>query len=176
MNRNSYSESGNVRKGKTGGGSKKSRVCACCKRKLPLSNFYQSGVGRTPDSYCKECRRQASRRYRDERSMERVGRLFHSKLTIMDEENQEVRMAMILAAKRMVSESVQRKQQREAAEEDARVDRELDNLPVCPVDDEPCPSSPPESPEEKEPPSAEEDGGSSDEQADPSGKEEPWHE
>lgn len=40
------------------------RRCRCCRRELPFSEFYLKGPRHTPDTCCKQCRREAGRLYR----------------------------------------------------------------------------------------------------------------
>lgn len=94
------------------------RRCQCCLRELPLSAFYTRTDRRTPDSYCKECRKEANR-------LRRKGKACLPEETdtpprypvITRIENPEVRMALILHALHAVRESAVRKCRRQRENE-----------------------------------------------------------
>ncbi len=79
-------------------------LCGCCKRKLPLSDFYVLARTRRPDSYCKACRRQASNRsYRDgvRRDTRRVRRTVITEVTDREERLRLIRQALAEVQRRM---------------------------------------------------------------------------
>ncbi len=105
----------------------RTRVCACCGKSLPISEFYQFGFNRTPDKYCKVCRRAASSGHRSGKLLDSLAAVRCSGRSLLTQESDPARrMELILQARKMVKESILRKRARLAEEEDRQVNRELD--------------------------------------------------
>ena len=87
-------------------------VCRKCQRRLPADAFYTHRLTLLPDCYCKECRREASRRQRKKHHVER---LFDPRMpypVITRTADPALRRELLLAAIAKVRESVRRKQMR----------------------------------------------------------------
>ncbi|WP_418698864.1 hypothetical protein [Bacteroides sp.] len=86
------------------------RKCVRCLRELPSSSFYTKDKRRTPDCYCKECRKTANRMRRKVwfRSADAED-IPPSYPVITNIEQREVRLQLILHALQMVRESAGRK-------------------------------------------------------------------
>lgn len=82
-------------------------VCGCCKRELPLEEFYMTR--RTVrDGYCKACRCQASQRgYSTKRRCNNKRRRNYPVIT--DIADREVRLELLRNALQTVSQSMERK-------------------------------------------------------------------
>ena len=85
------------------------RQCPCCGRRLPLSAFYINVRTGRPDSRCKDCRREASRRQRCKDMLVDIPERPRSYTVITDEPDPDIRMALIRRALRRVAESKARK-------------------------------------------------------------------
>lgn len=85
------------------------RICACCKRELPLEEFYRNHCSQTFDKYCKECRKKRSRQYRKE-CRHKEKRKKH--LVITEIEDSFLRMELILRALGEIRASIRRKRKK----------------------------------------------------------------
>ena len=104
------------------------RVCTGCGKSLPWEAFYLDGVAQIPDRYCKECRRGIAVRYRAQRSRQRVEQAFRDvqRPLITTTSDAASRMKLILSARNFVLASKSRRRAKNAAAEDRRIDKELD--------------------------------------------------
>lgn len=87
----------------------KERTCGCCKRQLPISEFYVTNKKRV-DGYCKECRR--ARNSQTYRTGKRGKLKRASYLVITEVSDKAVRMELIKNALRVVRESIARKRRK----------------------------------------------------------------
>lgn len=85
------------------------RECKKCGRTLAASEFYLRNR-RYPDTYCKECRREKSRKTYCKREYANIGG--GNRLIITEVKDPQLRMALILNALRMVRRSVLRKRRK----------------------------------------------------------------
>lgn len=95
--------------------------CACCQRERPLAAFYINKQKQCPDSYCKECRKAASRKQRKADQNLQTVRNHELYPVITRIENRELRLSFILHALQVVAESQARKRKREQAYADEDV-------------------------------------------------------
>lgn len=92
------------------------RHCGCCHRPLPVEAFYIDKRTQLPDNYCKECRRSFSHnRYRSSQDTkageeERQQACRYPVITRLAD--RPFRLLLILHAKQVVRESVERKRKR----------------------------------------------------------------
>jgi len=93
------------------------RQCSCCRRLLPLGDFYRKGRLQKPDNCCKECRKAESRLHRKYAELSEAGKPRRHYPVITDIEKRSVRMMLILNALQVVRESVLRKRRRRFEEE-----------------------------------------------------------
>lgn len=93
------------------------RQCSCCRRLLPLGDFYRKGRLQKPDNCCKECRKAESRLHRKSAELSEAEKPRRHYPVITDIEKRSVRMMLILNALQVVRESVLRKRHRRCEEE-----------------------------------------------------------
>ncbi|MBB3895082.1 hypothetical protein M1B74_03575 [Bacteroides pyogenes] len=94
-------------------------ICSSCKRELPLDCFYMRKKSRCPDSYCKECRKDLSRRkYTSEKAVRIASSVRLPYPVITEIEDRETRIRFILNALRVVRLSVECKKRRMLEEEE----------------------------------------------------------
>ncbi|MBR8706225.1 hypothetical protein IX307_000889 [Bacteroides pyogenes] len=94
-------------------------ICSSCKRELPLDCFYMNKKNRCPDSYCKECRKDLSRRqYTSEKAVRIASSVRLPYPVITEIEDRETRIRFIMNALRVVQLSVERKRRRMQEEEE----------------------------------------------------------
>lgn len=92
------------------------RRCACCGRRLPLSEFYVAARTGRPDSRCKQCRREASHRQRCKDKHDATPGCRRTYPVITEVDDPALRMSLIRRALRRVAESKERKRRREEEE------------------------------------------------------------
>lgn len=84
-------------------------VCSHCKRELPAEAFYFNSKKQCHDNYCKECRKQSSRRQRENKSCFSFVNFNRCYPVITRTDDEQIRMLLILQALQKVRESVARK-------------------------------------------------------------------
>lgn len=89
------------------------RQCACCGRRLPLTAFYFMARTGRPDSRCKDCRREASRRQRCKDVLSPTPDTPRTYLVITEVDDPVLRLALLRRALYRVAESKARKRLRE---------------------------------------------------------------
>lgn len=88
-------------------------ICGCCKRELPQEAFYMNQRTRTPDNYCKECRKANTRRHRDQDKSISFENKPVSYPVITEVADHDLRMFLIRHARQVVADSIRRKQEKE---------------------------------------------------------------
>ena len=89
------------------------RICKCCGRRLPNSNFYMRDRLKTPDSYCKECRKTANRlRRKNKTHLSALSEDAPDHLVITSVEQREERLKLIMHALQTVHESMDRQREK----------------------------------------------------------------
>lgn len=93
-------------------------VCGCCKRQLSPDAFYVNRRKKSPDRYCKECRKSASRKQREADKYIPYVTKKRSYPVITETTDSTLRMNLIRHALQVVAESIERKMKKRWAEED----------------------------------------------------------
>lgn len=100
-----------------------SSVCKQCGRELPQEFFYVNRQTQYLDIYCKECRKEISRRrYNNGSWIRKEQRNRYSYLVITQVEDPLVRMELILHALKVVRQSIEHKRMKILEEEANRAD------------------------------------------------------
>lgn len=93
-------------------------ICSCCHRTLPAKAFYANRRTHVLDAYCKECRKMRSiLRHRQTLAEEDAAPRYP---VITRTADRVLRMSLILHARQVVRDSMQRKRKRRQDEEEAQ--------------------------------------------------------
>lgn len=82
------------------------RTCGCCLKKLPFEAFYINKRTQNPDNYCKECRKATCRKRYHRTQISNDARSYP---VITETNDYNLRMTLILHARQVVRESIERK-------------------------------------------------------------------
>lgn len=88
---------------------KNTHVCGRCKRELPLEAFYGANRKTRLDNYCKECRKESSRKQRKKQSCRPVVEEPPHYIVLTEVQERSVRLMLILRARAIVRERVMNK-------------------------------------------------------------------
>lgn len=92
--------------------------CLCCQQELPVSAFYIRDKQHTPDTYCKDCRKEANRIRRKSNSTlqeEKISARCYPVITNIKQ--RDVRLHLILHALQTVHQSMDRKRRKQCESE-----------------------------------------------------------
>lgn len=94
-------------------------VCGCCKRELPQEAFYQNKRKQCRDNYCKECRKNMSRKRREIDKYIPFVNKRSSYPVITQVKDVTLRKALIQHALQVVAASIERKKRKIWESEDS---------------------------------------------------------
>lgn len=93
-------------------------VCGCCKQALPAEAFYVDRKTQRPNNYCKECRKNFSRKQREADKCMPFLKENHVYPVITQTKDPVIRMSLLRHALQVVAESIARKNKKRWEEED----------------------------------------------------------